>query len=162
MIVTANGLDLYAEEQAKSKGRTLVVISPADSATFRTSSWNPAKRGDMTDNDIEQILQREASLNTVAIRSAPDVLLSILDEEFAEVDSTGRIWDAEGVAEALSRNPEPHDGDMESARVLTLSDDVQLLTYSSPSGDAMIRHTSVWVRKDDEWRVVFHQQTRVT
>jgi hypothetical protein len=113
----------------------------------------------MMDNDAELILQREASLNTVAVRAAPDLLLAILDEEFVEIDSTGRIWDANGVAEALSRNPEPHDGDMESVRVIPLSDDIQLLTYSSPSRGAIIRHTSVWVRKHDEWRVVFHQQT---
>jgi hypothetical protein len=115
----------------------------------------------MAISDIEHILQREASLNTVAVRAAPDVLLSIFDEEFIEIDSTGRIWDGKGVAEALYRNPEPHDGEMESVRVLPLSDNVQLLTYSSSSGDVLNRHTSVWVRKDDEWRVVFHQQTRV-
>jgi hypothetical protein len=116
----------------------------------------------MTDNDIERILQLEASANTLSVRAEPAALLAILDPEFTEVDSTGRIWDAEGVAEALARSPEPHDGDMEGERVLRLSDDVQLLTYSSPSRGAMIRHSSVWVRRDTGWRVVFHQQTRVS
>ena len=120
----------------------------------------------MSDNDIEQILRREASLNTVAVRAVPDAVLAILDEEFVEIDSAGRIWNAAGVAEALSLNPEPHDGDMESTRMLRLSDDVYLVTYSatstSPSGEDLIRHTSVWVREDGGWRVVFHQQTRVS
>jgi ribonuclease HI len=115
----------------------------------------------MTDDDIERILRLEASLNTVEVRAAPDAVLAILDEGFVEIDSKGRIWDGAGVAEALSLNPKPHDGEMESVRVLRISDDVQLLTYSSPSGDFTNRHTSVWVRKDGEWRVVFHQQTRV-
>jgi hypothetical protein len=115
----------------------------------------------MPDNDIELILHLEASLNTVEVRAAPDAVLAILDKEFLEIDSSGRIWDSEGVAEVLSRNPEPHDGEMESARLLQISDDVRLLTYSSPSEGVMNRHTSVWVRKDAEWRVVFHQQTRV-
>jgi hypothetical protein len=120
----------------------------------------------MNDNDIEQILRREASLNTVAVRAAPDTVLAILDEEFVEIDSGGRIWNAAGVAEALARNPEPHDGDMESIRVVRLSDDIYLVTYSSqstsPSGEALVRHTSVWVRTDGGWRVLFHQQTRVS
>jgi len=120
----------------------------------------------MTDSDIEQILRREASLNTVAVRAVPVAVLAILDEEFAEIDSDGRIWNAEGVAEALFRNPEPHDGDMESTRVLRLASDIYLVTYSSlstsPSGEDRIRHTSVWVLRDDGWRVIFHQQTRVS
>ena len=120
----------------------------------------------MNDSDIEQILRREASLNTVAVRAAPDTVLAILDEEFVEIDSAGRIWNAAGIAEALSRNPEPHDGDMESTRVVRLAGDVYLVTYSSQStsrsGQALIRHTSVWVRGDGEWRVIFHQQTRVS
>jgi hypothetical protein len=113
-------------------------------------------------DDVERILRREASLNTLAVRAAPEVLLAILDEEFFEIDSTGRVWNAAGVADALFRNPMPHDGEMESVRVVPLSADIQLLTYSSPSRGAVNWHTSVWVRKDDEWRVVFHQQTRVT
>jgi hypothetical protein len=110
-------------------------------------------------DDVEEILRREASLNTLEVRAAPDVVLAILDEKFAEIDSTGRIWDAEGVAEALAANPKPHSGGMENVRLLRLSDDVQLLTYSSVRGDATIRHSSVWVHADDQWRVVFHQQT---
>jgi hypothetical protein len=120
----------------------------------------------MTDSDIDQILRREASLDTVSVRAVPDTVLAILDEEFVEIDRVGRIWNAAGVSEALSRNTEPHDGDMESTRVVRLSDDVYLVTYSSqntsPSGDDLIRHTSVWVRKDGGWRVVFHQQTQVS
>lgn len=120
----------------------------------------------MTDHDIDQILHREASLNTVSVRAVPDTVLAILDEEFVEIDSAGRIWDAPGVAAALARNPEPHDGDMESTQVVPLSGDIYLVMYSSSStsldGDVLIRHTSVWVRKDGGWRVVFHQQTRVS
>jgi hypothetical protein len=112
--------------------------------------------------DVQEIVRLEASLNTIEVRAIPDAVLAILDKEFIEIDSRGRIWDAHGVAEALFANPTPHDGDMESVRALRLSDGVQLLTYSSPSGDATIRHSSVWVRADDQWRVVFHQQTRVS
>ena len=113
------------------------------------------------DKDSQRILHREASLNTVEVRAVPDAVLAIIDDEFVEIDSTGRIWDGVGVAEALSRNPEPHDGEMESVRVRRVSDDVQLLTYSSTSGDDLIRHTSVWIRKNGDWRLSFHQQTRV-
>jgi hypothetical protein len=112
-------------------------------------------------DDVEEILRREASLNTTEVRAAPDVVLAILDEKFVEIDSDGRVWDAEGVAGALAGNPEPHSGGMENVRVLRVSDDVYLLIYSSARGDATIWHSSVWVRADDQWRVVFHQQTRV-
>jgi len=115
----------------------------------------------MTDNEVARIIHLERSLNTVEVRARPEALLAILDEKFVEIDSTGRVWDAKGVAEALFRNPEPHDGEMEDVFLLKISDEIQLLSYSSPSGKAMNRHTSVWLHKADKWRVIFHQQTQV-
>jgi hypothetical protein len=115
----------------------------------------------MTDNEVARIIHLEASLNTVDVRAMPEALLAILDEKFVEIDSTGRIWDAKGVTEALFRNPEPHDGEMRDVFMLQISDDVQILSYSSANGKAINRHTSVWLHKADEWRVIFHQQTQV-
>jgi hypothetical protein len=55
--------------------------------------------------DVQEIVRLEASLNTIEVRAIPDAVLAILDKEFIEIDSRGRIWDAHGVAEALLMRP---------------------------------------------------------
>jgi hypothetical protein len=105
----------------------------------------------------------ERALLTVAVRRDPVALDALLADEFREFGASGRTYTKREVVEALQE---------ESPAVLALDgfcaeplgEGIVLVTYrSSRSEDGVATRyalrSSVWMRRDGRWQIVFHQGT---
>lgn len=110
-------------------------------------------------NDEEQIIEHEIAMQDPAIRKDADAIRALLEPDFIEVITNGRIFDREGVIAALATQEgyvQPAVADLEATR---LAPNVVLLTYTD---ERSIYHSSVWVQPSpDVWRMRFHQQTTI-
>ncbi|MDA8111872.1 MAG: DUF4440 domain-containing protein, partial [Nitrospiraceae bacterium] len=113
--------------------------------------------------DEEEYLRKlEESLWLPEIRFSQEKMEEILADDFFEFGSSGRIYDKHVTIQTLPREigakfPLPDF----SARLLSSS--VALLTYQSilSGPDGNFRHaprSSVWIRTDRGWRLIFHQR----
>lgn len=93
----------------------------------------------------------------------PGGLASLIDDDFEEFGASGSRSSRAAVIAVLDHDPAA-DVAIASFAVGTLSDDVVLVTYESPTQAVGVppRHAtraSIWVRRDDRWRLRFHQGT---
>ena len=110
------------------------------------------------------LIQLEQQLLQPSTRRDPAALATLLAEDFREFGSSGRIYNRQQIVDELAT---------ETSRTITLSDpvcqllteDVALLTYRSTRTIALkaashaIR-SSLWIRRDGHWQMVFHQGTQ--
>jgi hypothetical protein len=103
----------------------------------------------------EQLLQPEFRRNRQAVGS-------LLAPEFREFGSSGRIYTRQEILDLL---------ESESRRQVELTDfqsihvgpDVALVTYRTHnlSDSSVSLRSSVWIRREDRWLLLFHQGTPV-
>jgi hypothetical protein len=109
--------------------------------------------------DLEQQLLQPST------RRDPAALTSLLADDFREFGSSGRVYTRQQIIDLLAA---------ESPRHITLSDplcrqlseDTALLTYRSTRTTALkaashALRSSLWVRRDDRWQMIFHQGTPI-
>jgi len=109
---------------------------------------------------------REEALLDPAVRRDRARVAALLAEDFLEFGSSGRVWTREAILELLAT--ESYDAPaMEDFQCDSIGADVALVTYKSVRVDAgsgarsAVLRSSLWVRKAGEWRVRFHQGTRI-
>jgi hypothetical protein len=88
---------------------------------------------------------------------------AVLDEDFSEIGSSGRLWDRAATLDALGAASSA-DVEIDDVAFSLQADDVVVLTYRAASRDAdgevtWSRRVSWWVRRDGDWRLRFHQGT---
>lgn len=107
------------------------------------------------------IYQMEMRLLEPEVRSSPEASRPLFNDDFLEVGSSGRLYDRDTIiAEMASASKEKVL--VRDFQVRVLSADVALCTYRSiGQGGAEAHRTSIWVREDNDWTIVFHQGTRV-
>jgi len=114
----------------------------------------------------EHLLECEKKLLDPALRRAPDRLGSLLAENFIEFGSTGRTYDKSQVLYHLSRQL-PTELSIDDFRVVELATGVALVTYRARADSRKEKdeqyslRSSVWVQRDGEWKMIFHQGTMV-
>lgn len=112
------------------------------------------------DLDLDEVVARELRLLDPAVRSDAAAAGELLHPEFEEYGASGRVWDRDAIVAALTDDPGVS-GVAHELRPVRLATDVVLLTYRI-EGEAGSLRSSVWVRGEDrEWRVRFHQGTRL-
>lgn len=98
------------------------------------------------------------------IRSSPEVLGTLLAEDFLEFGSSGRVWDRKAVLEAVPSG-EPFRWSIEDFVVRLLAPGVALTNYRLSVGPlegtevCTTLRSSVWVQRGGRWVMVFHQGT---
>jgi hypothetical protein len=106
----------------------------------------------------EELLRLESALASRDPDGIDGGLTSLIADDFLEFGSSGRVWTAESIREALEVPPgEPLP--VLDFEVAVLADDVVLATYRTP-GPPDVDRSSIWVRRDGRWQVRFHQGTR--
>ncbi|HHT0594237.1 TPA: DUF4440 domain-containing protein [Legionella anisa] len=114
---------------------------------------------------VNQIINHEKQL--LAKIDSVDILINLIDDEFLEYASNGTVHDKNEVARwlALDDYSEAKGREFE-AKFLT--EEVVLLTYLSEmkqnhfSESRYARRISIWRRKNNVWRMVFHQGISIT
>ena len=110
-----------------------------------------------TDPDFATVIALERRLLEADVRRDRAALLALLHENFSEFGASGRVYDREGILEALL-SAEPVDAEPSDFRATRLGPDTVLLTYRT---DGPSLRTSVWVRgADGSWRVLHHHGTQ--
>jgi hypothetical protein len=108
--------------------------------------------------DAERIVENERALQRPTIRADRTAVRALLDSGFLEVDHTGKVWDVDGVVEALAGQKRYTQPKLTDIRTTWLASTARLLTYS----DGAVYHSSVWLlAPSGEWRMRFHQQTLI-
>jgi hypothetical protein len=114
--------------------------------------------------EVELRILEERLTTPVAPESRAD-LDELLAAEFQEFGSSGRILDRAEVLDALSVPGRPR-VQFEDFRATVVGTGAVLVTYlsrsiSGPGWKPPALRSSLWVRRDDRWQLVFHQGTRL-
>ena len=110
-------------------------------------------------DQLEHVVALELRLLEPGARADPEELGSLLPPDFREIGASGRVWDREAIVRALAADPAL------SVRVSRLDarpvrDDVVHITYlATPVVGAPSWRSSLWVRVDGSWKLLFHQGT---
>lgn len=109
------------------------------------------------DDDLRLVVEREHLLLQADVRRDTGRVLSLLHPDFREHGSSGRVWDRSSIAEATSSATESIG--MSSIEARRLGPDAVLVTYRSEGSDRRALRSSVWVRENGAWVLLFHQGT---
>jgi hypothetical protein len=119
-------------------------------------------------SEIESQLRRlETDLLRPEVRRSPQVLLSLLAEEFCEFGSSGRIYTRQEIIDYLQTEL-PIRFSVADFSVATVTEGVALVRYQAvrykePSKpDAKSLRSSLWVLRDGRWQMIFHQGTKIS
>lgn len=111
---------------------------------------------------IELRRLEELLMNPVARKERRQVA-DLLDDDFVEFGSSGRVWTKEAILEVFAtetRTPM----EIEDFACHLLAEDLALVMYRAVRmGDSMERRTtlrsSIWRRDSTSWKIRFHQGT---
>jgi ribonuclease HI len=108
---------------------------------------------------LEEVVALELRLLDPAVREDREEVERLLHPEFREIGASGRLWNRDEMVAALAEDPGTGATASEiEARVV--GEGVVLLTYVAESAAGRSLRSSLWVRGEDSWRVLFHQGTR--
>lgn len=111
---------------------------------------------------FQELAANEMEMLDPAVRSDPVRVRELLHEDFIEFGSTGRVYNKKILVEML-RTERPSTVSIRDFTVRPLSSDTALVTYRTVGQAGQeARRSSVWVRQDGVWRMVFHQGTRIS
>jgi len=119
--------------------------------------WRSATR----DRVEDMLYDAEKALTDPELRSSPSLIEQLLHPEFAEIGSSGEVYDRATMIEMMTTEM-PGDVLIRDFTVDRLSDDIVLVKYRSVGTSGQeARRSSIWVRTDDRWQLRHHQGTRV-
>ena len=117
----------------------------------------------LSESEKKELRRLEESLWDPEVRFSTKAMDDLLDEHFFEIGASGRIYDKSQTIDAEIQDvnaglPLP------DFSVRRLGAEVVLVTYRSvqllPDGSTKeARRSSIWVKKEKKWRIVFHQGT---
>jgi hypothetical protein len=116
--------------------------------------------GDVTDDDIRQVIEGELRLHQPEVRRSPATAGALLHLEYTEVGASGRWWNRTDMLAAMAEEP-PDSPPITASQVQAsrLAGDSILVTYISQAGPRRAYRSSVWLRGDAGWQVWYHQGT---
>ena len=96
-----------------------------------------------------------------AVRTSREHADNLLDENFIEFGSTGRVWDRESMLTAMAGDLSVAEDPIRAADIhgVRLSENIVHVTYVTTWRGATSRRSSLWRRTDGRWRLYFHQST---
>lgn len=115
-----------------------------------------------------QLRKLEQSLLDLTVRRDGDRLRQLLAEDFLEFGSSGRVWTRKSIIDLLAAETNFLPPEIEEFQCSIIGEKVALVTYRTVRVDARTGErlaslrSSIWVRRDGEWRMRFHQGTRTS
>ena len=115
--------------------------------------------------DIVETLRRcEERLFESSVRKNAQIVASMLADEFQEFGSSGRVYSKDEIIAELQAES-PRRITMRDFRARLLSNAIALVTYRSRrieanGGTTESLRSSIWVLRDNQWKVLFHQGTK--
>src|SRR5262245_49408140 len=118
---------------------------------------------ELSEQDIRQLEESHLRPETRSNRAAMERLLAA---DFIEIGSSGRVIDRSDVLAAMPLDS-PYRFAISDFSARSLRDEIVLTTYRlsvqmSEHADVQVTlRSSIWVRRDGRWQMVFHQGTPV-
>ncbi len=115
-----------------------------------------------------QLLALEEALLDPTVRKNAERVEALLDEGFCEYGSSGKVWTRDAVLKMLAQEKGYSAPLVMDYACQSLAMGVALVTYRALGVDAATKkpqstlRSSVWVRREQGWRIRFHQGTRAT
>ena len=107
-----------------------------------------------------ELLDLERMLLDPEVRHSRVAVELLLHPHFKEYGSSGRTYDRETMIRMMNREASG-EITIRDFEVRTLSPEVALVTYRSVGQNQEARRSSVWVKDEGRWQVIFHQGTKV-
>jgi hypothetical protein len=124
--------------------------------------------GRTSERTASQLRRLEQSLLDSAVRRDGERLRQLLADDFLEFGSSGRIWTRKSIIDLLTTELNFQPPEIEEFQCACLSEKVALVTYRTVRTDGKTGErlccslrSSIWTRQDGEWRMRFHQGTRI-
>ncbi|MGK8507077.1 DUF4440 domain-containing protein [Nocardia asiatica] len=97
-------------------------------------------------------------LSDLAIRNSRVASSALLDPEFREFGASGKVWDRESILDMMSEatSSPPTIDNVMAAR---LGPNTILLTYRTHSPERTAVRSSIWLHRENGWKLYFHQGT---
>ena len=113
------------------------------------------------------IRELELRLLDPTVRSSPAELDRLLADDFVEIGSSGRVWDKQAIVGALRQEEAGTRWAVRSFEVKRLAGDLAHATYEvvatqQDGGSRASMRSSLWTRRDGDWKLWFHQGTRLS
>lgn len=110
---------------------------------------------------FDDLREREMEMLDPDVRADATRVRELLHDDFLEFGSTGRVYNKKVLLDML-RHERPSTVVIRDFAVRQLSSDNALVTYRTVGSSGQgARRSSVWVRVDGAWRMIFHQGTRI-
>ncbi len=113
---------------------------------------------------LEKLKQFELSLLSPAAESDFLSFEQLLSDHFVEFGSSGKTYNKNDTLEILRKRKESRvatDLSPYNFNVVTLAEDVYLLTYFLRQEADMSLRSSIWKKSGEQWQILFHQGTIV-
>ena len=114
-----------------------------------------------------QLRELEERLLQGSVRRDPEAVSVLLTDDFREFGSSGRVFNKQHILAALQKEL-PTQLSLRDFHATVLAPDVVLVTYLATqrrdSQQSAIRslRSSIWVFREAQWQVLFHQGTRLS
>lgn len=115
---------------------------------------------------VERLKGLEERLLEPEVRKSAPALGELLDDDFREFASSGRIFDKAQIIRLLQDAPKAHSS-LADFKAILLAPGVALTTFRYSRGAASDRpaaeslRSSVWRQTNGRWQMLFHQGTLV-
>lgn len=119
---------------------------------------------------VDELRRREEWFLLPEARHAREELAAVIADDFAEIGRAGRLYDKASAIAALLAEPAPDASSptrtIHDFQARELAPDVVQVMFrlvvdlgrGGPPSES--RRTSIWVRRDARWKILYHQGTR--
>jgi hypothetical protein len=111
--------------------------------------------------DLQLVVDHELALLSFPVRRSALRVDELLDPNFREIGSSGRLWTREEMMSALAGELSEEAGAIEATEMagVVVGPELVLLTYVSDRRGRRVRRSSLWRRSAGSWRLLHHQGT---
>lgn len=113
------------------------------------------------DPGVREAIDGEMALLDPAVRASRERSDFLLDDDFVEFGSSGRVWERESMLIAMAGGLSGAEAPISAVdfRGSRLSENIVHVTYVTTWRGSASRRSSLWRRTDGRWRLYFHQGT---
>lgn len=115
---------------------------------------------------MEQLIfELEKKLLKPEIRKSSEELEKLLANDFIEFGSSGKTYNKEEVIESLANEDDSFTFEIDDFKTYQLSENIILATYRLLKKDKETINSlrsSIWKKETSEWKMIFHQGTKIS
>jgi hypothetical protein len=121
----------------------------------------------MQQEQIDLFKDLETRLHKKEVRNSREQVGTLLADDFMEFGKSGRVYHKQDTLDGLEREQIDLEIEVADFNTKELATEVVLVTYTAQMLDTdnmtkvSTNRSSIWIRRDDRWQMVFHQGTKI-